>query len=321
MVNKIQLKYDELNDIMKKMRSESDDVALMLSRTRQMVINIQQEWIGRGAKEFAREMDQKLLPGLKKLAEALNISQDALRKIIRIIQEADQDNAKLFKKGLTLADGVRVSAAAGIGAAIGGVVSTGGAGVQFSERVRSVAGSVVGAGMGAEGSASGAASDSEAGGASGSATSGAAQGATTGSGGGAEQVSKKMADAVSSTGGGGGGGSSGSGAGGKGDLGGLSTGSGTSIGSAASGAGVSGKVTTGMPDHIYQSSPAATGPGGGGQTPPVSGKGGGIGPQGGQVSVKMNKENIAAASLGVGGAAIGKTAAGKAGKGLRGKKE
>lgn len=319
MVNKIQLKYDELNDIMKKMRSESDDVALMLSRTRQMVQNIQQEWIGRGSKEFTRDMDQKLLPGLKKLAEALNISQDALRKIIRIIQEADQDNAKLFKRGLTLADGARLGSAAGIGAAagIGGVVSVGGTGVQFSQRPSSVAGSVVGAGMGAEGSVSGAAANNEAGAASGSAASGAAQGVGTGSGsgGGAGQVSGKEAGAMGS--GGGGGGSGGSSGIGKGDLGGLSTGSGTSGGSAASGGGVSGKVTTGMPDHIYQQSPAASGPGGGGQAPHVAGQGGGIGPQGSQVSGKLEQENIAAAaSVGVGGAA-----AGGAAKGIRGKKK
>ena len=65
MANKIQLKYDELDAIMKKMRSESDDVALILSRTRQMVQNIQQEWIGQRFKRIHPGYGSKAAAGIE----------------------------------------------------------------------------------------------------------------------------------------------------------------------------------------------------------------------------------------------------------------
>jgi len=310
MANQIQLKYDELDAIMKKMRIESDDVSLLLSRTRQMVQNIQQEWIGRGSKEFTRDMDQKLLPGLKRLAEALDISQETLRKIIRVIKEADEGNARLFKLGLNLVQGAHLSAGAGIGGVVGAGLSPGGAGVQFSQRPGSVAGSVIGAGMGSDESADGGAGGSETGGAVGSAAGGSTQGAPLGSSGaGADQVSGKEVGGVGS--GGGGGGSGGSTGVGKGDLGGLSSGSGTSAGSAASGAGVSGKGATGMPDHIYEPTPMVMGVGGNPGGPPLPTPDLGITGQ-----PNGESEAGAAAVVGVSGAA-----AGGAAKIVRGKKK
>lgn len=93
----LQLKYDELNTIVKTFNGEGEDFAQLVTTTRQRLQDLRKDWIGEAADKFFAEMEQDLLPALARVSRAHFFSQDVLMKVTKIIRETDEENANFFK--------------------------------------------------------------------------------------------------------------------------------------------------------------------------------------------------------------------------------
>lgn len=93
----LQLKYDELNAIVKTFNGEGEDFAQLVTTTRQRLQDLRKDWIGESADKFFAEMEQDLLPALTRVSKAHFFSQDVLMKVTKIIRETDEENANFFK--------------------------------------------------------------------------------------------------------------------------------------------------------------------------------------------------------------------------------
>lgn len=118
----VQLKYDELNGIVKKFNSEGEDFAQLATTTRQRLQDLRKDWMGDAAEKFFAEMEQDLLPALTRVSKALFLSQDVLMQVTKIIRETDEENANFFKNALQGGDDF---GAAGFESALGGLQGSG----------------------------------------------------------------------------------------------------------------------------------------------------------------------------------------------------
>jgi WXG100 family type VII secretion target len=55
------------------------------------------DWIGKGAKAFFQEMDSEVMPAMLRLAKALEAADRVTRQISKIIKQAEDDSARLFR--------------------------------------------------------------------------------------------------------------------------------------------------------------------------------------------------------------------------------
>lgn len=93
----LQLKYDELNAIIKKFNDEGEDFTQLATATRQRLQDLRKDWMGEAADKFFAEMEQDLLPALARVSKAHFFSQEVLMKVAKIIRETDEENANFFK--------------------------------------------------------------------------------------------------------------------------------------------------------------------------------------------------------------------------------
>ena len=56
------------------------------------------QWIGRGSDKFFAEMEQRYLPALQKLANALGTGAEKAQKVIDTIRQADEGTKALFTR-------------------------------------------------------------------------------------------------------------------------------------------------------------------------------------------------------------------------------
>jgi WXG100 family type VII secretion target len=124
----VQLKYDELETVVKKFKDEGEDIVMLHLKTRQRVHDLYPEWVGEGADKFFEEMETILLPALARLAQALFFSQNTLHKIMKIINEADIETAGLFKHNFAQFD---TSSLGGIGLHLGNLSDENGTSLDF----------------------------------------------------------------------------------------------------------------------------------------------------------------------------------------------
>jgi WXG100 family type VII secretion target len=79
------------------------------------------DWIGTGANAFFAEMDQQVLPSLRRLATALNEADRVTRQMSQVMKQAEEEAARLFQAafvgGAAAAVGGAVGVAAGVSAA------------------------------------------------------------------------------------------------------------------------------------------------------------------------------------------------------------
>jgi len=116
---KIRADYDALTHIARAYAQESQAVRQVLQRVRRAKEDLQGgDWRGQGATAFYREMDQEVLPSVRRLSEALAAAQRVTLQMQQILQGAETEAARIL--GLLLAglsaDGRGLGA---IGAALG----------------------------------------------------------------------------------------------------------------------------------------------------------------------------------------------------------
>lgn len=112
---KVRADHDQLARIATMFGRQSQDSQRSLQRVKRELDTLQGgDWIGKGAQAFYKEMDQDVLPALKRLTAALAEAQRTTVQISRILKQAEQDAARLFRL-IVGGDG------RGAGSAIGGL--------------------------------------------------------------------------------------------------------------------------------------------------------------------------------------------------------
>jgi WXG100 family type VII secretion target len=124
MADKTIVDYEQMQDIARKFYAEGDELTRLLLQTRQKVHETQADWIGRGADSFNDDMDNKILPALQRLCEALLYTNQITKAILAVYHQSEDEAAALFKE---LHGAGPLSAGLGVGqlGAIPGVIPIG----------------------------------------------------------------------------------------------------------------------------------------------------------------------------------------------------
>ncbi len=94
------INYEQLQAIAKKMEAEAEAIAGILATLRQLVHDLEKEWIGTGSDAFFDEMETIVLPSMQRLCEALHFSAETSRAILKIYHGAEEDASAPFKGDL-----------------------------------------------------------------------------------------------------------------------------------------------------------------------------------------------------------------------------
>jgi WXG100 family type VII secretion target len=101
MAPRIRAHYGDLGQARDAMHSEADTVVQMTAHLKARIGDLHaKNWTGQGSDAFFREMEQTILPAMKRLSTALEQNGQVMGAISRIFQEADQDVVALFRNGL-----------------------------------------------------------------------------------------------------------------------------------------------------------------------------------------------------------------------------
>lgn len=107
--------YDPLGSIANMFERNAEDTKKTLRKVKRQMETLQGgDWVGQGAKAFYQEMDQDILPSLTRLASAFSLASRTTKRIIKILKDAEDAAARLFRL-----DGAGGAAGAGVGAGAG----------------------------------------------------------------------------------------------------------------------------------------------------------------------------------------------------------
>ncbi len=94
------INYKQLQGIAKKMEAEGEAIGEILANLRQLVHDLQKDWIGTGSDAFFNEMETIVLPSMQRLSEALHFSAETTGVILKIYHGAEEDASAPFKGDL-----------------------------------------------------------------------------------------------------------------------------------------------------------------------------------------------------------------------------
>jgi WXG100 family type VII secretion target len=98
MVQKVRADYELLAEIAQTFEHESRRTRQTLDRLHQdLDVLLEGDWVGKAATAFYQEMIASVLPSLKRLADALEQGGRAARQMSRIMKQAEDDSAALFR--------------------------------------------------------------------------------------------------------------------------------------------------------------------------------------------------------------------------------
>jgi WXG100 family type VII secretion target len=98
MAAKIQCQYSEMQKAVQTFKKESDQTRQLFQKVQQCVGQLQGGgWIGRGAQQFFREMNDLVNPGLQRLVNALNDASSASQRINQAMQQAENEAGQIFR--------------------------------------------------------------------------------------------------------------------------------------------------------------------------------------------------------------------------------
>lgn len=97
MAGTTQVNYDDMQNIIKSLRSEEEEINQLLKQTQSKVESLHNnQWVGQGADQFFNEMEQSVLPALGRLGQALGVGANVAQQIINIIHQADEETKSFF---------------------------------------------------------------------------------------------------------------------------------------------------------------------------------------------------------------------------------
>ncbi|MGA9191923.1 MAG: WXG100 family type VII secretion target, partial [Anaerolineales bacterium] len=95
---RIRCHYDQIKQVIGIFRNQNRDLSQLLKRIKtSKEVLAGGRWIGKGARQFYAEMDDRILPSLDHLIQAMDGGACHLEQVVAIMRQADQDSAGLFK--------------------------------------------------------------------------------------------------------------------------------------------------------------------------------------------------------------------------------
>jgi len=117
---RIRADYEMLRQVQQQFKQQSGACGQSLRKMHQAKDALEGgDWIGEGAKAFYREMNSEVLPSWARLVAALDSAAQSASKMSQLIQQAEDDAARLLKLGGSTA------AASGTGGSTSGAGTTG----------------------------------------------------------------------------------------------------------------------------------------------------------------------------------------------------
>lgn len=100
MADIIQANYDQLADVAKRFGTQSETTAQTLQSITRVLDKLQGgDWIGRGSDAFFAEVENEVLPGIRRLIDALRQAGQVTNEISTLIQQADEEASAPFRNG------------------------------------------------------------------------------------------------------------------------------------------------------------------------------------------------------------------------------
>ena len=97
MAGTTQVNYDDMNNIVKSLKAEEDEIMYLLKLTKSKADSLHGNgWVGEGADRFFNEMEQVILPAVARLARALGVGADVANEIMNTIRQADEETQSFF---------------------------------------------------------------------------------------------------------------------------------------------------------------------------------------------------------------------------------
>lgn len=115
--------YELMAQIAQAFGTHASQTKASLQRIQREVNTLQSgDWIGTGATAFYREMNDQVLPSLKRLAAALETADRTLRQVSQIIKQAEEEAARLLR--LEGSGALGAALGGGLGGALGGTAGS-----------------------------------------------------------------------------------------------------------------------------------------------------------------------------------------------------
>lgn len=192
----VQADFEVMDQVAQRLSKNAESVTAMQNTLKQTIEDLRSTWLGDAAVAFQKEMHADILPAVQRLINAFQTAQSTTLEIKKVLQEAEQEAANLFKGDPTGGSASTQSASSSAG---GGASSAGG-----DTAAASASPSNVGVMAGGTSSASASGSGSGGGGGGGAASAQASGGGGGGGGAASAQPTGQQPKATSGGGGGGG---------------------------------------------------------------------------------------------------------------------
>ena len=96
---KIQCQFDQTNQVVGIFKNQQSSISQMTNKLKSAKEQLSGgDWIGKGAKQFYSEMDQKVLPALNALSQVMDGGATNLTKAHKEMQKAEEDSKNIFLK-------------------------------------------------------------------------------------------------------------------------------------------------------------------------------------------------------------------------------
>jgi WXG100 family type VII secretion target len=111
MAEKIQVQYEAIERLASQIHQQAEQIGNVFQSVRSQTACLADSWLGEGARAFQCEMEEEVLPGLKRLAASLEAGGLVIQRIGNAFREAEEEAANLFPAG----EGESDSAGSGAG--------------------------------------------------------------------------------------------------------------------------------------------------------------------------------------------------------------
>jgi WXG100 family type VII secretion target len=122
---KVRIDYETMKQIARAFARESETAGRTLQNLQRSMDVLQRgDWIGKGAKAFYQEMEQDVLPSMRRLSQALGSASSVTLQIVQLMQGAEDEASAILRAilaGLMGAGGILGGIGSALGSALGHV--------------------------------------------------------------------------------------------------------------------------------------------------------------------------------------------------------
>jgi WXG100 family type VII secretion target len=96
MAEQIQVKYEELDQLISQIHTHAEQISAVFKKVQSQTATLARSWRGQGVDQFQREMEDLVLPALKRLSVSLEVAEDTLGRIKEVFLEAEEEAVACF---------------------------------------------------------------------------------------------------------------------------------------------------------------------------------------------------------------------------------